>query len=136
MTQIIKRAWLAIVRKPRRSAILALIITVVLSALICQASVIACVKNLEDQITSNIGLGFSVYAKTQGQTLPEPDSAGDSAGDSASDSVSDSAKQSQQDIPQDLQKNEGIPESLIAKFKKINRIKTCLLYTSPSPRDS
>lgn len=128
MTQIIKRSWLAIVRKPRRSAILALIITVVLSALICQASVIACVKNLENQITSSIGLGFSVYAKTQGQTLPESesssDSAGDSSGDSASDSASDSAKQSQQDIPQDLQKNEGIPENLIAKFKKINGIKT------------
>ena len=120
MTQIIKRSWLAIVRKPRRSAILALIITVVLSALICQASVISCVKNLENQITSSIGLGFSVYAKTQGQTLPESDS----AGDSSSDSVSDSSKQSQQDIPQDLQKNEGIPENLIAKFKKINGVKT------------
>lgn len=93
MTQIIKRAWLAIVRKPRRSAILALIITVVLSALICQSGVIASVKNLENQLTSNIGLGFSVYAKTQGETLPE------------SDSSSDSANQSQQDIPQDLQKN-------------------------------
>ncbi|PKZ54821.1 multidrug DMT transporter permease [Gardnerella pickettii] len=124
MIQIIKRAWLAIVRKPRRSAILALIVTVVLSALICQASVIACVKNLENQITSNIGLGFSVYAKTQGQTLPESDSAGDPTGDSDSDSVSDSSKQSQEDIPQDLQKNEGIPESLIAKFKKISGIKT------------
>ena len=120
MTQIIKRSWLAIVRKPRRSAILALIITVVLSALICQASVIACVKNLENQITSSIGLGFSVYAKTRGETLPESDS----AGDSASDSASDSSNQSQQDIPQDLQKNEGIPENLIAKFKKISGIKT------------
>lgn len=120
MTQIIKRSWLAIVRKPRRSAILALIITVVLSALICQASVISCVKNLENQLTSNIGLGFSVYAKTQGQTLPESESSSDSAGDS----TGDSAKQSQQDIPQDLQKNEGIPESLIAKFKKISGIKT------------
>ncbi len=116
MTQIIKRAWLAIVRKPRRSAILALIITVVLSALICQSGVIASVKNLENQIASNIGLGFSVYAKTRGETLPESDS----VGDSASDSASDSANQSQQDIPQDLQKNEGIPENLIAKFKKIN----------------
>lgn len=120
MTQIIKRAWLAIIRKPRRNAILALIIAVVLSALICQSSVIASVKNLENQLTSNIGLGFSVYAKTRGETLPESDS----AGDSASDSASDSSNQSQQDIPQDLQKNEGIPENLIAKFKNISGIKT------------
>lgn len=116
MTQIIKRAWLAIIRKPRRNAILALIIAVVLSALICQSGVIASVKNLENQLTSNIGLGFSVYAKTRGETLPESDSAGDSS--------SDSANQLQQDIPQDLQKNEGIPENLIAKFKKISGIKT------------
>nr|MDK7212970.1 ABC transporter permease [Gardnerella vaginalis] len=80
------------------------------------SGVIASVKNLENQLTSNIGLGFSVYAKTRGETLPESDSDGDSS--------SDSANQSQQDIPQDLQKNEGIPENLIAKFKKISGIKT------------
>ena len=69
------RAKLAILRKPRRNAIIVLIMTLVLSALVSQAGISASVEGARDRIQSSIGLGFTVRAKTRGETLPEKSNA-------------------------------------------------------------
>ncbi len=60
---ILYRSWIAVVRKPRRSAMLMLIITLVLTSLVSQAGVIAAVQSVQENINNNIGLGFNVYSR-------------------------------------------------------------------------
>lgn len=60
---ILYRSWIAVVRKPRRSAMLMLIITLVLTSLVSQAGVIAAVQTVQENINNNIGLGFNVYSR-------------------------------------------------------------------------
>lgn len=107
------RAWLAIFRKPRRNAIIVLIMTLVLSALVSQAGISASVEDARNHLQSSIGLGFTVRAKTRGETLPEQMNA-----NSNSVATSNSA------IPQDLGANEGIGSSQIRKFAAIPGVKT------------
>lgn len=107
------RAWLAIFRKPRRNAIIVLIMTLVLSALVSQAGISASVEDARNHLQSSIGLGFTVRAKTRGETLPEQMNA-----NSNSVATSNSA------IPQDLGANEGIGSSQIRKFAAISGVKT------------
>lgn len=107
------RAKLAILRKPRRSAIIVLIMTLVLSALVSQAGISASVEGVRDRIQSSIGLGFTVRAKTRGETLPEQ-----------SNTNSNSVATSNSPIPQDLAANEGIDSSQIRKFAAISDVKT------------
>ena len=107
------RAWLAIFRKPRRNAIIVLIMTLVLSALVSQAGISASVDGARDRLQSSIGLGFTVRAKTRGETLPEKSNAN-----------SNSAATSNSPIPQDLDANEGIASSQIRKFAAIPGVKT------------
>ncbi|MFU0566943.1 ABC transporter permease [Gardnerella leopoldii] len=107
------RAKLAILRKPRRNAIIVLIMTLVLSALVSQAGISASVEGARDRIQSSIGLGFTVRAKTRGETLPEQSNAN-----------SNSVATSNSPIPQDLAANEGIDSSQIRKFAAISSVKT------------
>lgn len=107
------RAKLAILRKPRRNAIIVLIMTLVLSALVSQAGISASVEGVRDRIQSSIGLGFTVRAKTRGETLPEQ-----------SNTNSNSVATSNSPIPQDLAANEGIDSSQIRKFAAISDVKT------------
>ena len=107
------RAWLAIFRKPRRNAIIVLIMTLVLSALVSQAGISASVDGARDHLQSSIGLGFTVRAKTRGETLPEKMNAN-----------SNSVATSNSPIPQDLDANEGIDSSQIRKFAAIPGVKT------------
>ena len=114
ITSICARAWLAIVRKPRRNAIIVLIMTLVLSALVSQAGISASAESARDHIQSSIGLGFTVQAKTRGETLPEQSNANSNS----------EAKVSDSPIPQDLGANEGIDSSQIRKFAAIAGVKT------------
>ncbi|RFD75211.1 multidrug DMT transporter permease [Gardnerella vaginalis] len=107
------RAWLAIYRKPRRNAIIVLIMTLVLSALVSQAGISASVDDARNRLQSSIALGFTVRAKTRGETLPEKSNAN-----------SNSAATSNSPIPQDLGANEGIASSQIRKFAAIPGVKT------------
>lgn len=107
------RAWLAIFRKPRRNAIIVLIMTLVLSALVSQAGISASVEDARNHLQSSIGLGFTVRAKTRGETLPERMNAN-----------SNSVATSNSPIPQDLDANEGIDSSQIRKFAAISGVKT------------
>lgn len=107
------RAWLAIFRKPRRNAIIVLIMTLVLSALVSQAGISASVEDARNHLQSSIGLGFTVRAKTRGETLPEKMNAN-----------SNSVATSNSPIPQDLDANEGIDSSQIRKFAAIPGVKT------------
>lgn len=107
------RAWLAIFRKPRRNAIIVLIMTLVLSALVSQAGISASVEDARNHLQSSIGLGFTVRAKTRGETLPEQMNAN-----------SNSVATSNSPIPQDLDANEGIDSSQIRKFAAIPGVKT------------
>ena len=107
------RAWLAIFRKPRRNAIIVLIMTLVLSALVSQAGISASVDDARNRLQSSIALGFTVRAKTRGETLPEKSNAN-----------SNSAATSNSPIPQDLGANEGIDSSQIRKFAAISGVKT------------
>ena len=107
------RAWLAIFRKPRRNAIIVLIMTLVLSALVSQAGISASVEDARNHLQSSIGLGFTVRAKTRGETLPERMNAN-----------SNSVATSNSPIPQDLDANEGIDSSQIRKFAAIPGVKT------------
>ena len=107
------RAKLAILRKPRRNAIIVLIMTLVLSALVSQAGISASVDDARNRIQSSIGLGFTVRAKTRGETLPEQ-----------SNTNSNSVATSNSVIPQDLDANEGIDSSQIRKFAAISGVKT------------
>lgn len=107
------RAWLAIFRKPRRNAIIVLIMTLVLSALVSQAGISASVEDARNHLQSSIGLGFTVRAKTRGETLPEQMNAN-----------SNSVATSNSPIPQDLDANEGIDSSQIRKFAAISGVKT------------
>ena len=116
------RAWLAIFRKPRRNAIIVLIMTLVLSALVSQAGISASAESARDHIQSSIGLGFTVQAKTRGETLPEQSNA-NSSSDTNSEANSDT-KVSNSAIPQDLGANEGIDSSQIRKFAAIAGVKT------------
>ena len=116
------RAWLAIFRKPRRNAIIVLIMTLVLSALVSQAGISASAESARDHIQSSIGLGFTVQAKTRGETLPEQSNA-NSSSDTNSEASSDT-KVSNSAIPQDLGANEGIDSSQIRKFAAIAGVKT------------
>ena len=113
ITSLCARSWLAIVRKPRRNAIIVLIMTLVLSALVSQAGISASVDGARDRLQSSIGLGFTVRAKTRGETLPEKSNAN-----------SNSAATSNSPIPQDLDANEGIASSQIRKFAAIPGVKT------------
>lgn len=122
ITSICARAWLAIVRKPRRNAIIVLIMTLVLSALVSQAGISASAESARDHIQSSIGLGFTVQAKTRGETLPEQSNA-NSSSDTNSEANSDT-KVSNSAIPQDLRANEGIDSSQIRKFAAIAGVKT------------
>ena len=122
ITSICARAWLAIVRKPRRNAIIVLIMTLVLSALVSQAGISASAESARDHIQSSIGLGFTVQAKTRGETLPEQSNA-NSSSDTNSEANSDT-KVSNSAIPQDLGANEGIDSSQIRKFAAIAGVKT------------
>ena len=122
ITSICARAWLAIVRKPRRNAIIVLIMTLVLSALVSQAGISASAESARDHIQSSIGLGFTVQAKTRGETLPEQSNA-NSNSDTNSEANSDT-KVSNSAIPQDLGANEGIDSSQIRKFAAIAGVKT------------
>ena len=122
ITSICARAWLAIVRKPRRNAIIVLIMTLVLSALVSQAGISASAESARDHIQSSIGLGFTVQAKTRGETLPEQSNA-NSNSDTNSEANSDT-KVSDSPIPQDLDANEGIDSSQIRKFAAIAGVKT------------
>lgn len=108
------RAKLAILRKPRRNAIIVLIMTLVLSALVSQAGISASVEGARDRIQSSIGLGFTVRAKTRGETLPEQSNANSNSATATSSSS----------IPQDLGANEGIDSSQIRKFAAISSVKT------------
>lgn len=108
------RAWLAIFRKPRRNAIIMLIMTLVLSALVSQAGISASVDGARDRLQSSIGLGFTVRAKTRGETLPEQMNANSNSATKVSNSA----------IPQDLGANEGIASSQIRKFAAIPGVKT------------
>ena len=120
------RAWLAIFRKPRRNAIIVLIMTLVLSALVSQAGTSAAVTGVSNRLQSSVGLGFSVRAKTRGETLPERINA-NSNSDTNSESNSDTnseAKVPNSPIPQDLGANEGIDSSQIRKFAAISGVKT------------
>ena len=114
ITSLCARSWLAIVRKPRRNAIIVLIMTLVLSALVSQAGISASAESARDHIQSSIGLGFTVQAKTRGETLPEQSNANSSS----------EAKVSNSAIPQDLDANEGIDSSQIRKFAAIAGVKT------------
>ena len=116
------RARLAIFRKPRRNAIIVLIMTLVLSALVSQAGISASAESARDHIQSSIGLGFTVQAKTRGETLPEQSNA-NSSSDTNSEANSDT-KVSNSAIPQDLDANEGIDSSQIRKFAAIAGVKT------------
>ena len=116
------RAKLAILRKPRRNAIIVLIMTLVLSALVSQAGISASAESARDHIQSSIGLGFTVQAKTRGETLPEQSNA-NSSSDTNSEASSDT-KVSNSAIPQDLGANEGIDSSQIRKFAAIAGVKT------------
>ena len=107
------RARLAIFRKPRRNAIIVLIMTLVLSALVSQAGISASVEDARNHLQSSIGLGFTVRAKTRGETLPERMNAN-----------SNSVATSNSPIPQDLDANEGIDSSQIRKFAAISGVKT------------
>lgn len=107
------RAKLAILHKPRRNAIIVLIMTLVLSALVSQAGISASVEGARNRIQSSIGLGFTVRAKTRGETLPEQ-----------SNTNSNSVATSNSPIPQDLAANEGIDSSQIRKFAAISGVKT------------
>ncbi|WP_421789635.1 ABC transporter permease [Gardnerella sp. DNF01192] len=107
------RARLAIFRKPRRNAIIVLIMTLVLSALVSQAGISASVEDARNHLQSSIGLGFTVRAKTRGETLPEQ-----------SNTNSNSVATSNSVIPQDLDANEGIDSSQIRKFAAISGVKT------------
>ena len=107
------RARLAIFRKPRRNAIIVLIMTLVLSALVSQAGISASVEDARNHLQSSIGLGFTVRAKTRGETLPEQMNAN-----------SNSVATSNSPIPQDLDANEGIDSSQIRKFAAISGVKT------------
>ena len=107
------RARLAIFRKPRRNAIIVLIMTLVLSALVSQAGISASVEDARNHLQSSIGLGFTVRAKTRGETLPEQMNAN-----------SNSVATSNSPIPQDLDANEGIGSSQIRKFAAISGVKT------------
>ncbi|MFU0528416.1 ABC transporter permease [Gardnerella vaginalis] len=107
------RAKLAILRKPRRNAIIVLIMTLVLSALVSQAGISASVEDARNHLQSSIGLGFTVRAKTRGETLPEQMNAN-----------SNSVATSNSPIPQDLDANEGIGSSQIRKFAAISGVKT------------
>ena len=107
------RAWLAIFRKPRRNAIIVLIMTLVLSALVSQAGISASVDDARNRLQSSIALGFTVRAKTRGETLPEQSNAN-----------SNSVATSNSPIPQDLDANEGIDSSQIRKFAAIPGVKT------------
>ena len=118
ITSICARAWLAIVRKPRRNAIIVLIMTLVLSALVSQAGISASAESARDHIQSSIGLGFTVQAKTRGETLPEQSNANSNSDTNSDTKVSNSA------IPQDLGANEGIDSSQIRKFAAIAGVKT------------
>lgn len=118
ITSICARAWLAIVRKPRRNAIIVLIMTLVLSALVSQAGISASAESARDHIQSSIGLGFTVQAKTRGETLPEQSNANSNSDTNSEAKVSDSP------IPQDLGANEGIDSSQIRKFAAIAGVKT------------
>ena len=116
------RAWLAIFRKPRRNAIIVLIMTLVLSALVSQAGISASVEDARNHLQSSIGLGFTVRAKTRGETLPEQMNA-NSNSSTNSDTNSDT-KVPNSAIPQDLGANEGISSSQIRKFAAIPGVKT------------
>ena len=116
------RAWLAIFRKPRRNAIIVLIMTLVLSALVSQAGISASVEDARNRLQSSIGLGFTVRAKTRGETLPEQMNA-NSNSDTNSATNSDT-KVPNSAIPQDLGANEGIASSQISKFAAIPGVKT------------
>lgn len=122
ITSLCARSWLAIVRKPRRNAIIVLIMTLVLSALVSQAGISASAESARDHIQSSIGLGFTVQAKTRGETLPEQSNA-NSSSDTNSEANSDT-KVSNSAIPQDLDANEGIDSSQIRKFAAIAGVKT------------
>lgn len=124
------RARLAIFRKPRRNAIIVLIMTLVLSALVSQAGISASVEDARNHLQSSIGLGFTVRAKTRGETLPEQMNANSNSGtNSGTNSVTNSSTNSDTKvpnsvIPQDLDANEGIDSSQIRKFAAISGVKT------------
>ncbi|MBF9314754.1 FtsX-like permease family protein [Bifidobacteriaceae bacterium NR002] len=122
LISLCSRAWLAIFRKPRRNAIIVLIMTLVLSALVSQAGISASVDSARDRLQSSIGLGFTVRAKTSGETLPERMNA-NSNSDTNSVTNSDT-KVPNSAIPQDLDANEGISSSQIRKFAAIPGVKT------------
>ncbi|MFW0895471.1 ABC transporter permease [Gardnerella sp. Marseille-Q9179] len=124
------RAKLAILRKPRRNAIIVLIMTLVLSALVSQAGISVSVDDARNHLQSSIGLGFTVRAKTRGETLPEQMNANSNSGtNSGTNSVTNSSTNSgtkvpNSPIPQDLDANEGIGSSQIRKFAAISGVKT------------
>ena len=126
LISLCSRAWLAIFRKPRRNAIIVLIMTLVLSALVSQAGISASVEDARNHLQSSIGLGFTVRAKTRGETLPERMNANSNSGTNSStnSSTNSGTKVPNSAIPQDLDANEGISSSQIRKFAAIPGVKT------------
>ncbi len=122
LISLCSRAWLAIFRKPRRNAIIVLIMTLVLSALVSQAGISASVEDARNHLQSSIGLGFTVRAKTRGETLPERMNANSNSGTNSS--TNSDTKVPNSAIPQDLDANEGISSSQIRKFAAISGVKT------------
>lgn len=120
MTSIISRSWLAVSRKPRRSAIIALIVTLVFSALVSQAGISAAVEGVEQQLQSSIGSGFTVSAKTRGETLQENSVDSNSSNADANSNTAETNSP----IPQDLAANEGISSRSVRQFAKIPGVKT------------
>lgn len=59
MTDAWSRAWRCIVRKPRRSVLMILLMTVVFTALVAQSGVRATMHDVKEAINTNIGAGFT-----------------------------------------------------------------------------
>lgn len=124
---ILYRSWIAVVRKPRRSAMLMLIITLVLTSLVSQAGVIAAVQSVQENINNNIGLGFNVYSRnnvdniTQQAQLNSQNTGTDKAADNTSNSDKSNGfvDYSQSDYSQS-----GMSLEQAKKFSSITGVKT------------
>lgn len=79
MSDAWSRAWRCVLRKPRRSVLMILLMTVVFTALVAQSGVRSTMRDVKDAINANVGAGFtarsvSTLDGTQAQrlaTLPQ-----------------------------------------------------------------
>lgn len=128
---VLHRSWISVVRKPRRSAMLMLIITLVLTSLVSQAGVIAAIECVQENINNNIGLGFNVYSKSNSDSnvskseVADLEAAGSDSSNSASSNSASSNSSETNKVSSSVNNSQfGISLEKAKMFSSIKGVKT------------